>query len=177
MQYRKALDPAEIEKLDLQLLQQFKQLDFKSIKCIHTFLPILEKKEPNTFLFIDWLQQNHPQIKIIIPKTDFETLSMSNHLYTHRADLVKNTWNILEPSTQELFTEAIDLVLVPLLACDAKGQRVGYGKGFYDRFLKDFKGLSLGVSQYREAVVIDDINPYDMPLKACLYPDKLVRFN
>src|SRR4051812_11280718 len=89
-QLRKALSEAELKALSLEILEQFKKLDFSSVKTVHIFLPIKEKKEPDTFLFINWLQENHPKIKIIVPKADFNTLLMTHHAFTGQEDLKAN---------------------------------------------------------------------------------------
>ncbi|MDY6994028.1 MAG: 5-formyltetrahydrofolate cyclo-ligase, partial [Pseudomonadota bacterium] len=72
----------------------------------------------------------------------------------------------------------INLVLCPLLAFDKKGFRVGYGKGFYDRFFQKCQpnAIKVGLS-FEEAVEhIEDINQYDIPLNYCVTPKKLYVF-
>lgn len=141
---RLLLSDAEYENLNEALLNEFKTLDFSQIKTLHIFLPIIEKKEPNTFLLIEWLNKNHPEIKIIVPKADFETALMTNHEYLGVNDLKKNLYNILEPQKGNLHEGEVDLVVVPLLAFDRQGYRVGYGKGFYDRFLQHINAQKIG---------------------------------
>lgn len=85
------------------LLRQFTLLGFNGVKTVHVFLPITEKKEPNTFLFIEWLEQNHPEIKIIVPKADFETALLTHHEYLGDQDLKKSIYNILAGSENENF--------------------------------------------------------------------------
>lgn len=62
-------------------------------------------------------------------------------------DFQKSELGFLEPSSQgkEIFKEQLELIFVPGVAFDFKGQRLGRGKGFYDRYLKDFKGITVGV--------------------------------
>ena len=134
---RRALTEQRAAELSKALLAQFKTLDFSNIKSIHIFLPIVHHNEPNTFLIIDWLRANHPEIDIIIPKADFETNLMSNYVFNDKQDLINNHFHIPEPQNAKPFIGVPDMVLVPLLAFDLKGYRVGYGKGFYDRFLQN----------------------------------------
>ena len=74
--------------------------------------------------------------------------------------------------------EKIDMVIVPLLAFDEQGFRVGYGKGFYDRFLKRTRpeckkvGLSYFVAEKR----IDDVDAHDVPLDQCVTPEGVMQF-
>jgi len=162
--------------LNKKLLEQFSQLDLSHIKILHIFLPIIEKKEPNTFLLIEWLKKNHPQIKIIVPKADFETTLLSHHEYIGEHDLKKNLYNILEPQKGNLHNAEVDLVIVPLLAFDKKGYRVGYGKGFYDRFLQNINAQKIGLSLFAAIDKIDDVHKNDIRLDLCITPTETIVF-
>jgi 5-formyltetrahydrofolate cyclo-ligase len=69
------------------------------------------------------------------------------------------------------------MVLVPLLAFDRQGFRVGYGKGFYDRFLQNLSTLKIGLSFFDADEDIDDVHAYDIQLDQCITPNKIVTFN
>jgi 5-formyltetrahydrofolate cyclo-ligase len=167
---RRSLSAAQLQGLSLRLLENFKKLDLSSINTIHIFLPIEEKKEPDTFLIIEWLRETKPGIKILVPKADFDSLSMTHHMLTDHKDLQKNIFNILEPQQSAAHTGEIDLVLVPLLAFDLRGYRVGYGKGFYDRFLRGIDTIKLGVSLFEAVDEITDADAHDIPLDGCITP-------
>jgi 5-formyltetrahydrofolate cyclo-ligase len=167
---RKALTDAELQQRSLLLLEQFQKLDLSTIRSIHIFLPISEKKEPDTFLIIEWLKQKHPAIKILVPKADFNSLVMTHHVFNGHEDLQKNVFNILEPQHSDLHSGDIDLVVIPLLAFDLKGYRVGYGKGFYDRFLKEISTIKLGLSLFEPVEQISDPDEHDIPLDSCITP-------
>lgn len=173
---RKELSDEQVVVYSQQLLDLFSSFDLSAVKTIHIFLPIKEKKEPDTFLFIDWLVSNHPEIKIIVPKADFDTALMTNYVYRGKDGLVKNLYNILEPEKGELHTGDVDLVLVPMLAFDLRGYRVGYGKGFYDRFLQGNETLKVGLSFFDPVDGIDDVNAHDVRLDSCITPDRIYRF-
>lgn len=169
---RTALSKAEMVEINASLLRQFSILDFTEINSIHIFLPIVEKNEPDTFLMIDWLKAHQPQIKIIVPKADFDTALMTNHHYEGKEDLQENLYKILEPQKGALHTGDVDMVIIPLLAFDMSGNRVGYGKGFYDRFLQPMGTRKIGLSLFSELTVIDDVNVHDVKLDECLTPEK-----
>jgi len=173
---RLLISEATYKELNKALLKQFKRLDFSKIKTLHIFLPISEKKEPDTFLLIEWLNKNYPEIKIIVPKADFETALMTNHEYMGIDDLQKNLYNILEPQKGALYEGDVDLVLVPLLAFDKQGYRVGYGKGFYDRFLEGLNAQKIGLSLYSAIEKIDDVNQHDIRLDFCITPTEIIKF-
>lgn len=104
---------------------------------------------------------------VLLPKVlDEETMELRR--YTGRDSLQEGAYHIMEPITggrffitggrffcyddltkepSPCYTELsrIDIALIPGLAFDAQGHRLGRGKGYYDRFLKDFKGQTIGV--------------------------------
>lgn len=173
---RLSLGDTEYEKLNEKLLVQFKLLDFTRINTIHIFLPIIKKKEPNTFPLIEWLAENHPKIKIIVPKADFENTLMTHHEYLGVHDLQKNLYHIPEPQKGMIHDADVDLVLVPLLAFDRQGYRVGYGKGFYDRFLENLNAQKIGLSLLPAVEKIEDVTEFDIRLDFCITPTKIIKF-
>lgn len=173
---RGKLNLEEVIELSEKLQQQFATLNFDHIHTIHLFLPIAEKNEPDTFMLAKWLRANHPDIKIIVPKADFTTSLMTHHPYRGEEELQKNLYNILEPVLDEQYTGKIDMVIVPLLAFDPRGYRVGYGKGFYDRFLEGQDTMKVGLSLFESVDNIDDTHAQDIRLDLCITPDKIVYF-
>ncbi len=135
---RQALSEAEYSQLSFQLYQNFfANIELSFIKVLHTFLPITSKKEPDTWLIIDRIRREYPHIRISIPKVNNRTEELENFYFEGLHQLATNEWGIQEPK-QGIPTEPekIDMVLVPLLVFDEHGHRIGYGKGYYDRFLK-----------------------------------------
>ena len=67
------------------------------------------------------------------------------------------------------------MVIVPLLAYDKEGHRVGYGKGYYDKFLEKCNPhtMTVGLSFFDPVKEITDIEPFDVPLNYCITPKKL----
>jgi 5-formyltetrahydrofolate cyclo-ligase len=173
---RKSLSDAEVAEYSRALLDHFSSFDLSGVKTIHVFIPIAEKKEPDTFIFIDWLATHHMQIKIIVPKADFGTALMSNYVYSGKEALIKNLYNILEPQKGELHTGDVDLVLIPMLAFDKRGYRVGYGKGFYDRFLLNIETRKIGLSFFGAVDLIDDVNEHDVRMDFCITPKRIYEF-
>lgn len=168
---RNALSQAEYDDLNHALLQQFQQLDLSAVKCIHVFLPIHKRKEPDTFLIRDWLATYHPHIKRVFPKANFANSTMQHFADDDQLELAINAFDIPEPVTgNEVATAEIDLVLVPLLAFDKQGYRVGYGKGFYDRFMAQcLPGTRfIGLSFFDAVDKIDDVNKFDRPIGECV---------
>ena len=63
--------------------------------------------------------------------------------YVSGDKLIKSDFDTEEPVCKACSTTDIDMVIVPALACDVNNYRLGYGKGFYDRFLSDFDGIKI----------------------------------
>jgi 5-formyltetrahydrofolate cyclo-ligase len=90
-----------------------------------------------------------------------------------------NAINILEPLENEIIHPGdIDLVLIPMLVCDVNGNRVGYGKGYYDRYLSRCRKdcIKVGVSYFEPIDIIEDANSFDIPLNFCITPQQAYVF-
>jgi 5-formyltetrahydrofolate cyclo-ligase len=70
------------------------------------------------------------------------------------------------------------MVLVPLLALDKSGHRVGYGKGFYDKFLAEcrIRCQRIGISLFQPIDMIEDVGEDDITLTHCLTPSGVLKF-
>ncbi|MFD1000158.1 5-formyltetrahydrofolate cyclo-ligase [Ohtaekwangia kribbensis] len=177
---RKSISEAEYLQLNHQLCENFFALvDLSFIRVLHTFIPIEKNREPNTWLIIDRIRREFPHIRLSIPKINTETGGLENFFLEGMHQLTLNTWGILEPK-QGIPTEPekIDMVLVPMLTFDMNGQRVGYGKGFYDRFLATCRPTvkSVGLSLYEPVEIIQDIEDHDVPLTYCVTPTQAFSF-
>jgi 5-formyltetrahydrofolate cyclo-ligase len=163
-----------------RLLVQFKKIDWLEYKTVHIFLPIKKHQEIDTFSILNYFKFAAPQLQLVIPRTNFETFEMENVLYDHyHSILVRNKFDIPEPIHGKLVSnDQIDLVFVPLLAFDKYGNRAGYGKGFYDRFLSKCRPdvKKIGISFFEPVDEISDLNEFDIKLDVCICPDKIWQF-
>jgi len=175
---RKTLTDAEYNQFSQKLCGIFfSDVDLSTVKTLHIFLPIISKKEPNTWLIIDRLTKEFSSIGVSIPKMN-ET-ALVNFYFEGKDQIKENKWNIPEPEFGKITpTDKIDLVIVPLLAFDFKGNRVGYGKGFYDRFLKECRPdcKKIGLSLFEPVEKITDIDAHDVKLTLCVTPKKIYTF-
>lgn len=154
--------------------------DITKYSSIHVFLPIMKNNEVNTWYIINEIKPLNPDLSIIVPKSDFKTFEMASHKLGEETELVESISGILEPSDLNSFDEReIDIILIPLLAYDERGFRVGYGKGFYDRFLTKCRQdiIKVGVSFFEPVKNIQDVNENDVPLNFCITPEKVISFN
>jgi 5-formyltetrahydrofolate cyclo-ligase len=176
-QQRKQLSDEAYQRINDQLQQRV--LDFLAKTkpaLVHCFLPILKNREVNTWPLIHWLQAR--QIRVAVPKSDRESNTMQHFLLAETTRCPENTWGIPEPEGDALVRideKAVDLVLLPLLAFDSRGTRVGYGKGYYDRFLAHCRpeAIKAGLSLFPPVADITDASPLDIPLDVAITPDKV----
>ncbi len=168
---RNDLSELEIEKLQTNIYNQIYQLDFSSVKNIHIFLSIQKHKELNTYPIIKYLQRLGKSI--IISKSNFSDSTLTHFIFDNNTVLKENKYGIPEPIQAEaIAVEEIDLVFVPLLISDEHNYRVGYGKGFYDRFLQNCRSdiQTIGLNFFKPITHISDINEFDIPLQRIIYP-------
>ncbi|NRA91787.1 MAG: 5-formyltetrahydrofolate cyclo-ligase [Psychroserpens sp.] len=174
---RSNLSDTTIEDHSLSIANQLLKLPIWGFDFYHLFLSIQEQKEINTEYILNILAGKDKNT--VISKSDFLTLTMSHILLTDNTVIKKNSWNIPEPVDGiQIRAEQIDVVFVPLLAFDEQGNRVGYGKGFYDRFLKDCKPetLKIGLSFFESTEKLIEADKEDVMLDFCVTPDRFYQF-
>ncbi len=177
---RKAFSPPFVKKLNEQIENYFfEHFPLEGINYLHTFLPVAKLNEVNTLGILHQIWEQHQAIKVAVPVTNFDKNRLEHFLIEKTTQLKENHWGILEPvEAASVEATQIDLVLVPLLAYDKQGHRVGYGKGFYDKFLAQCKSttLKIGLSFFDPIDVIEDLNEFDVPLDKVISPQGVIKF-
>ncbi|MGV7107988.1 5-formyltetrahydrofolate cyclo-ligase [Flavobacterium sp. U410] len=174
---RQKLSLEEIEEKSLAIANNLLRLAIWDKTYYHLFLPIVEHKEVDTEFLLQILAGKDKEI--VISKSDFDTLEMTHFLLTDNTKIVKNEYNIPEPvNGLPVPTEMIDVVFVPLLAYDKQGNRVGYGKGFYDKFLSQCKPdvIKIGLSFFEPEQQIEDVIETDIRLDFCVTDKEILNF-
>lgn len=174
---RNTLSEEQIEDYSLQIANQLLKLPIWELSFFHLFLSITEHKEVNTDYILNILSGKDKHI--VISKSVFSTRDMMHYLLTDSTTIKKNNWNIPEPVDGiSISTEQIDVVFVPLLAFDSSGHRVGYGKGFYDKFLSKCTSetLKIGLSFFKAENNIKDVYETDIRLDYCVTPETIYKF-
>jgi len=177
---RKALPETEVmnrsEALRHQLFQHFEVVKWR---YLHVFLPIPRQHEPDTWLVVRAIWDAELPVQVVVSVVQADGVSLRHYQLTSDTQLVDNRWGIPEPvGATEVSPAQLDAVLVPLLAFDEVGHRVGYGKGFYDRFLQQCRpdALRIGLSLEPPVPSITDAWAGDVPLSACVTPDAVWQF-
>ena len=175
IQKRSSLSDLEYTELNDELCEVFlKNADLSGIKILHCFLPIEGRKEPDTRLIIKQISERYPYLQIAIPRVNEMTQSLENILFESTTVLKKSAWGIPEPEYGIVISpDKIGMALVPMLIFDRRGHRVGYGKGFYDKFLtttsQDCKRV--GICLFDPVDKIDNIMEFDERLDQCITPN------
>ena len=119
--------------------------------------------------------------QLIFPKVEKNASQLIPYLTDKKSIFVRSDWGILEPTNDtsvQLNPKDIDLIFIPLLAIDTQGHRVGYGKGFYDRFLANTKPdlIKIGLGLEEPIEPIEDLNSFDIALDFAITPKSVYRF-
>lgn len=176
---RKELSLHSIEKMNDLILINFQKINLPFISCVHTYLAALHLGEVDTANIIKYIEFKNPQLEIAVPKVNIHTETMDHYHITEHTELITNAYGIDEPKEgKRIIEKEIDMVLIPLMAFDTKGNRVGYGKGYYDKFLSKCRPgvIKAGLSFFEPVDKIDDINPFDIKMDFCITPQKLYEF-
>jgi 5-formyltetrahydrofolate cyclo-ligase len=177
---RLSLTDAALDQFNREICDNFfSQLNLQNVRVLHSFIPMENTKEPDTWRIINKIKSDFPSIKISIPKINVQTIEIENYFFEGPKQLKTNAWGIPEPQYgTPTKPEEIDMVLVPMVIADQQGHRVGYGKGFYDKFLATCQPscIPVGLCFFEPIARIDDINDLDVPLKYCATPAKVHRF-
>ena len=171
LEQRNNLTVNDCLKLDDLLLLQFQKLDWSNVHVVASYYPLEKQNEPNTLLFTNYLKAVIPGITIAYPMVDTTILTMQ--FYAETETLQQNQYGIMEPlPTRPIEIEQIDALLVPLIAFDQTGHRIGYGKGFYDKYFVNFppNRPRIGISYFKPIANIQDTHEFDVPLTHCITP-------
>lgn len=174
---RKKLSEKEVDEMSLVIANTILTLPIWEKTYFHLFLPIQEQNEVNTEFILHLLSGKDKEI--CISKSDFETRNMTHYLLTDNTKIKKNEYNIPEPVNGiEVPANKIEVVFVPLLAYDITGNRVGYGKGFYDKFLLECnpETIKIGLSFFEPEELILDTFEGDIKLDYCVTPNRVFKF-
>ena len=174
---RAALTKNHVEAYSVAIANQLLQLAIWDKDYYHVFLPITDQKEINTEYILHVLQGKDKHC--IISKSDFESFKMTSFLLQDNTKIAINTYGIPEPIDGiEIDNSKVEVVFIPLLAYDTTGNRVGYGKGFYDRFLTEcsLNCIKIGLSFFKPEVEPIAVLETDIKLDYCVTPDALFEF-
>ncbi len=176
---RRSLDQLEIQS-KTQLISQrlINYIPWEQLKLVHLYLPIPENNEVDTLPIINHIRANYHHLQIAVPKVE-SAYQLGHYLISADTQLVKNIWGIPEPVNADPVSEdKIDLVIAPMIIFDTAGHRVGYGKGYYDRFLANCRPDTLKIGLcYFDPVDPIEIEPTDIAMDVVISPEGIWEFD
>ena len=170
------ISPEALSNYSIRIANNLLKLPIWKFDYYHLFLPIVEKREVDTHVILSILQGKDKNI--VLPKMG-ENNTLINYLLTDSTVIKPNNWGIPEPvESLEVPSQKIDVVFIPLLVFDTLGNRIGYGKGYYDNFLKECRSdvLKIGLSLFEAEDEISDLRKDDIPMNYCVTPEKTYSF-
>lgn len=172
---REKLSESEYDRLCKMIIGNFfNHGSIASINTLHIYLAMIEKKEADTWPVLDRLKRESPHIKIVVPKmAGFE---LEHYYFEGFHQLDQNSYGIFEPTHgTPCDLDRIDTVVVPLLVADKSGHRLGYGRGFYDRFLSacppNCRKIGFSLFNLEDKIPVDD---WDVKLNMVITPFKAI---
>lgn len=176
---RKELTASQLEEFSQQIVTRFCSYPVSGLTHLFSYYALVEKAEFNVEPCTSWLRERNPDMVVSWPRIDPVHNTMEALTLAPNAFFSKNQYNILEPiSGDSIAPEGQDIVFVPLVAFDLKGYRVGYGKGYYDRYLGQCRPdcIKMGFSFFDPVEAISDIGEFDVPLSVCITPSRIYEF-
>lgn len=173
---REALAENEFLEKSSRIIRSLTELeDFKQAGTVHCYVSMNSRREVNTIPLIKELAKSEKQL--VVPVTDFETGRLDSVYLDDFNKLKKNKWGVFEPSgeVKQADPSDIDLVVVPMVGGDLRGNRIGYGKGFYDRFLSGMDCPKVGL--LFECCLVKVIVPesFDIPMDLLITENAVIR--
>ena len=176
LEMRKTLSNDEVLSLSERIFNNFLNFfDVKEGQKVHVFISIAKFNEVNTGFFIRHFFKNN--IQVFVPKMVGEDIIAVP--YNRDTEMKVNSWGIAEPlQNTDAGIKDFDYIITPLVYCDSEGNRVGFGKGFYDGFFSRINPecKKVGVGFYEPNEKIDDVSATDFPLDYLVTPAEVLSF-
>ncbi|GAB6085247.1 5-formyltetrahydrofolate cyclo-ligase [Alkaliphilus crotonatoxidans] len=177
LERREALSPETVIKNSHQILERLVTMT-EYLKAKNVMLYLSFQREVMTQQIISDLFQHRKRvfIPVTVPKTKELIVS---ELLSLEDDLEVGNFGVLEPKKEALrpfSAQELDLVLVPGVAFDTRGYRIGYGAGYYDRFLPTLTPGVPTIGLAHEVQMIEQVpnDSYDIPVEKIVTEDRLI---
>jgi len=150
------------------------QVEYKKARNIHCYVSMNDRKEVDTHLLLRHMLSSGKNV--IVPVMHMDDVSLTHIQISRMNDLSPNDWGVPEPTIgRRVRVSEIDLVIVPMLGGDLQKNRIGYGKGFYDRFLSRVDcpkiGLTFDLGIVENGIPVEE---YDVSLDKIITEKRVV---
>ena len=175
---RKNLSDYQINKRSILISKKLLDIPIWDKEFYHIFLTSKKNNEIETKFILSMLAQKNK--KVVVPRL-IDLNNLEHILLTQQTILKENSYGIPEPQKYNdkiIFPQELDVIIVPLYVFDLNGNRVGYGKGYYDRFLKNCRDdvIKIGISFFEPVKSISDISRNDIALNYAITSNSIFNF-
>src|SRR5687768_7488478 len=180
LEKRRSLSLGDVASMSAAISEHFfREFHPLMVTAVHTFIRIKKLNEVDTSNIYFKLWRDHPWIRTFAPTTDLRAGTLENVEFHSATELVENRWGIREPAGEDTDSEVLDAVVIPMVCCEHAGHRIGYGKEYYDEFLRRCRAdcVKVGVNFFAPVEGIGDLHDGDMPLDLCITPSLVCRFD
>lgn len=173
LEKRNLLERKEVIKKSKKIIRKLKSLkEFKKAKTIMFYV-----SKDNEVFTHDIIKKMIGRKEIIVPVTDFKNKALILSELNDFSELEPGYYSVLEPkNVKEVSIDEIDIVIVPGVVFDKKGNRIGYGEGYYDIFLKRTKALKIGLGFDFQIVDKIETERYDIPVDVVVTEKEIITF-
>lgn len=174
-QKRRNMNPEEVLKRSRTAQNIFlKSNQYQNAKSVMLYIPIGNEIDTSE-LMKDAFKSGKD---VLVPVTNSETFEISAYKITEKTEFEKGTFSVKEPKEKVSFDASdIDVVLVPGIAFDRSGGRVGFGKGCYDKFLKNIKAVKVGFCYDFQITDYIDTDTNDVTMDYIITEKEFIRGN
>ena len=177
LKLRSKFTSEQIDDFSIEIVNRCLELNLWNKSVYHLFMASEQNKEIDTAHLLSVLQGKDKQI--VIPKI-LDDYVLEHYLLVDQTPLKMSHWGIPEPQSGiKINSNQIEVVFVPLLIFDLQGHRIGYGKGYYDRFLAKCRTetIKVGLSYFDPIERIEDIQSHDIPINFGITRDRIYEFS
>lgn len=172
---RSELSPGEIKVKSEQILHQVAGMEsFINAEVVHLYRSISENSEVDTDKFLHYCFQSEKTV--VVPSMSGGG-KLTHYKVDQNTEWSENRWGILEPvKAEEFLIKSLSIILVPMLSGDHQKNRLGYGKGYYDRFLSKTNAVKTGLlfdSLLSESPL--PVGQFDVPLDYIVTESRIIR--
>jgi 5-formyltetrahydrofolate cyclo-ligase len=179
LQRRMNILEEELQQQTQLIASNFRKLILPPVNYLLSYNALASRHEFEVSVCEQIVKEQNPLVRIAWPKIHVDMLDMEAGLVESDGLFIKNRFNILEPIGGTIVPpHQLELIFVPLVAFDERGYRVGYGKGYYDRYLAQCRtdAVKIGFSFFEAVEYIEDIDEFDVPLNFCITPHRIYEF-
>lgn len=174
LEQRKKISEGTFKKGSAEIIQKLKrQSEFNRANVIHCYVSINKRREVDTHSLIKEMLSSEK--RVVVPVTHFQEGTLTHVELNSYDELEANKWGVFEPTNgKEISPEQLELVIVPMVGGDTKCNRIGYGEGFYDRFLKQVHCPKIGLIFDCNVVEQVPVENFDIPLDKIITENQVI---